>query len=213
VLGKIGRREYMVDLFHHGTVFMPRLRHYRKEENPAVGDKDEGYFASYSPANPTLRVTVRVGGDELPLPGASLRIEGEAAEHGVYCLCLLEIRTEDSEAGLGAIVRRAIVDPRMREFGDSMVLMKNTPEFVQRLRDSARTSGYELDCDPVEYMPPTHAGELGPFRKADRYRYQKEWRFLTTTPLATEHLLLSVGPLTDIALLIDLNEPRFISGG
>src|SRR5689334_22168207 len=99
VFGKIGRREHMLDLFHNGTVYMPQLRHYRTQENPAVGDKDEGYFASYSPANPTFRLTVRVGHHELPLPGASLRVEGEAADHGVYCVSLLEIRAEDSGAG------------------------------------------------------------------------------------------------------------------
>jgi hypothetical protein len=204
LLGKIGCREHMTDLVENGTVFMQRLRYYRTREIGAVGDPDEGYFACYSPKNPTFRLKVRVGTAELALPGATLRIEGAAADHAVYCMCMLEIARDDETETVEAILSRATQDPRMREFGDTIVVMKNTPEFVKRLYSAAADAGCELDCDPVTYVPPTHSGELGPFRKSHCYSFQNEWRFLTTEPIAADHLVLRLGPLTDLALLVGL---------
>ena len=200
ILAKLGSRERMKALAETGTVYMQKLSVYVKLENPAVGDPNEGLLARYTPENPTLRIVARVGDQELPLPGASLKINSTALDHGVYCMSAIETTSGDLRGSLLAF----LADRRLRDFGDTLVLFKDTPEFIRRLEAAAAAVGHELDHQAVTYVASTHCGDMGPFRKLDSYSHQQEWRFVTSKAI-DDTLVLQLGSLLDIAAWVDLD--------
>jgi len=207
LLAKIGSRMRMQDLCEKGSVFMRRISAFTKMESRVVGAPNEGLFTYYSGRNPSLKVVAKVGDKALPLEIESLRLNSSARHHAVYCMSAIEISSDggfDIGRSLGPFIR----DRRLLEFGDTLVVFKNAPEFVRRLERAANDAGHDLDQDRglVEYVLPDHCGEMGPFRKIGEYGYQREFRFITKEPIPEDSITLSLGCLLDIAGWLDLSK-------
>jgi hypothetical protein len=204
VLGKIGRHDRMRALVERGTVFMRRLSAYPQMTSPVIGDPNEGLYARYTAENPTLKTLAKIGTKTIPLPGTSITVPSTARNHAVYCMCGFQT-PGDGTLPMSSLMPIAS-NARMRDFGDTLIIFKDTVEFVRRLEKAAQRAGHELEHGPVQYMPSVYCGEMGPFRKLDSYKYQSEWRVITATPIAEATLTLNLGTLLDVALRVDLNE-------
>ena len=67
-------------------------------------------------------------------------------------------------------------------FGESLVLILNTGEFIRRVVEAANLQGFAIWWQPVTYYDDgAYTGKLGHFSKAVRYSYQKEFRFVIQT--------------------------------
>jgi hypothetical protein len=131
-------------------------------------------------------------------------VNSRKRKHGVFCLYGMETDEEHGQTNdrvFGAIAE----DPRIAQFdSDGLVLIQKPIEFDQRLRAAALRLGFMLDRGLVEYMPSSHCGPMGPFRKIDTYAYQNEVRYLTTRPIPKEGLTLTLGSLTDIVTVFNV---------
>ncbi len=193
----LGRERHRV---HVAPLGVPTL------QGEGAGDPDEGLFSLYASENPTLRIVARVGGTEIPMPRCSIRINGTSLDHAVYCMRGIEV---PGDGNVHSDAFRAIADdPRIEAFGDTLLVFRDTSEFVRRMMAAAEREGLELDHGPVEYVPIKHCGEMGPFRKRAPYAWQSEIRFVTATPIEGESLVLNLGCLLDIAFWIDLRAAR-----
>jgi hypothetical protein len=205
MLCKVGNRRYMRDLVENGTVYMQRWAAYKAYEDRVRGDPNEGLALRFDRRNPSLRTSVTIGSKTIQLRSASMVIHSPEREHGTYCMCGIQV------PGDATLPRAALMpiasDPRIRKgFGSTMVFFRDTAEFARRLETAARVAGYELESAPIEYVPLDHCGDMGPFRKLEAYRYQSEWRFVTTTPIPEKALILKLGSLLDIARWTNLND-------
>ena len=209
VLAKFGQRRFMRDLVMDGEILVRQLLYYTDLENKAQGDPDEGLMMRYSGENPTLKVTAQIAGKTLPLDIIDMRVPGPYRRHGVYCMYGIEVPDDISRELPFSAVQKLVEDKQLADFGyDTLVLFRNSPEFVRRLKRAARKLHYEIKNGPIEYVPSSHCGDMGPFRKLDSYKYQSESRFLTTQPIPGD-IKLKLGPLWDIVVgWIDLNEAR-----
>jgi hypothetical protein len=199
-LGKLGKRARMLDLLENGTVFMQQVRTFRGVKDVARGDENEGALLRLDASAPSTRINMRIGTKRIPIPRAFVQIYGPHQDHAVYCMYSMI----DGEGGpLPDDPRTPLtgLHKRLPEFGDTLVVFHDTAEFVNRLKSAAQNAGYELEHGLVEYVPQYHAGPMGPFRKLDTFRYQLEWRFITTTAIQDESLTLKLGSLHDIAML------------
>jgi hypothetical protein len=199
----------MEDLVMNGTVYMRKLRHYVGVESSVVGDKNEGLFRRISGASPTAKLTILPhGGKPFPIHDFhSLTIPSTARDHAVYCMFGIEVPGRDEDGiNLEIALRTLLHDRRMWEFGDTLVIFKNSPEFVRRVAVAARKAGHEIEHDAIEYVPSVYCGDMGPFRKLDAYAYQQEVRIITTGPICGDTLILNVGPLWDIVNAVELKE-------
>jgi hypothetical protein len=95
-------------------------------------------------------------------------------------------------------VEDEVVDPRVRAFGDSCVLLLNQEEFFKRLRFSMMQEGLTGRATLVEYYDyDTYAGPVGPFRKSDAFAYQSEYRIVVRPGLRGPRKLF-LGNIEDI---------------
>jgi len=198
VLAKLGNRRYMKELVEDGRLLLKQLQYYTDLENEAQGDPDEGLMARYTDENPTLKMIAKVGDKTFPLKVKRVRISSSARRHGVYCMYAIDSSDVPNGQLSQDAVRQVIEDKNLAKFGyDTLVLIKNSPEFVRRMNRAAWAAGYELEHDLIEYMPSDYCGDMGPFRKLDKYKYQNEARFLTTKPVPGD-VFLKLGPLWDV---------------
>ena len=217
ILAKFGKRKHLQELLDHGTLHMRRLGYYRDVDNSAVGDPNEALRMFYSGKNPTVKLKAMLENTSIELPFLELKGKSPEADLGVYCMCGFRPFGEGDEPDItvpGPFFQmkpgndtRIGMDTRFHEFGDTAVVFKNTVEFIERFALAADKVGNPVQGRFVEYIPDNYCGNMNPFKKFDKYRYQNEWRFLTEDPVS-EPLALTLGPLKDIAILIDLTTFR-----
>src|ERR1022692_4319883 len=122
-------------------------------------------------------------GINLPLPVASMRIYSQARAHGVYAMYGIPTEQEHGQTN-DRVFGEIAADPEIAQFDyDGLVLIQNANEFDNRLKAAALRLGFSLNFGLVRYVPPSHCGEMGPFKKLDTYAYQNEVRYLTTRPI------------------------------
>ena len=208
ILGKIVKRPRAEELLENGTVFMRRLGAYRDMNCKVVGDPNEGLMAHYSGKNPSLKATIQIGDETLPFPFVTMRMNSSAQRHAVYCMSAIEIPAVGAASVVG-VLTPFLCDKRLLKLGDTLVLFRDTNEFVERLNVAAEAAGHPLDvtAGPVEYVPHDYCGETGPFTKIGDYAYQQEFRFITDKPIPGDSITLSLGNLSDIATWVDI--PKF----
>jgi hypothetical protein len=123
----------------------------------------------------------------------TLRIPPDASDT-INVFCMYALRASSSP-----------VPERVIEFGDSALVITNPQEFMDRVLSHLRDNNIQGNADLVEYVPNDYAGEIGPFRKLETFRWQSEWRLVCYAGPSGPRTL-SLGPLEDIADLIPTSE-------
>lgn len=196
----------MRDLCENGTVFMRRLEKYRAIENGAVGDPNEGLLAHYTDKNPSLRVTAIIGDTRIPIETQSLKVHCSARNHAVYCMSAID-GPGDGTFNVERDLVPFLKDRRLLEFGDTLIIFKNSKEFIDRFETAAKAAGHELDREgpgPVNYVPESYCGKTGPYTKIGDFAYQQEFRFMTDQPIHGDALTLKLGSMMRNVLRFDL---------
>ena len=209
----------MRDLCENGTVHMKPLGAYLSLESNVIGDPNEGLSAYYSSKNPTLKVTMKVGEQVLPLTSsdlANIRVGSSTRHHAVYCMAGITV-PGDGTFGVHRDLVPFLSDRRLLDFGDTVVVFKNSQEFARRLDAAAKAAGHELDVEgpgPVTYVSEDYCGRLDPYTKIGEYAYQQEFRFMTERPIEAEFINLNLGSLMDTVLFhLDPGDFRRIALG
>jgi hypothetical protein len=194
VLMKLGRKEHM-EQFRTGLFYMNTLSYFRDlEADTARGDRFEGVDSILQPKD-----------------------LGEAyIDSGIACIGRIDIRREDlagpitiamnRTAGCNLFCLYALTKPvrdflfpaEQEWFGDCLVLITNTLEFLNRVSQAAREQKLPFQGAPVEYYDETgYSGQVGRFRKSSRFAYQNEYRMAIETGV-DEPFLFQIGDIRDI---------------
>jgi len=155
-----------------------------------------------------------VGSVQLKMPTGKI-LEGQLKEARIYipqddkyfathlfCSCYLDSNFH--------VWPSNVIDPRMRQFGDTVLIIRDVDTFFERLKATINTSGRnhvrEMTCRAVEYVADNFSGQYCIFKKRDRYSYQREFRFALSAPNERGRpFVLSLGDLSDIAEIFALN--------
>ena len=188
---KLGQKAHM-EQFRNGLLYMNTLSYFRDlEAHPARADRLEGIDHIFQPQD--LRMSFDAPGfgrfDVPPedLAGPVTLTMNETYSCNVFCL------TSISEPVSGQIF-----PTKFEWFGESLVLVLNTGEFIHRVIGAATRQGFAIWWEPVMYYDDEiYTGKLGRFRKSTRYSYQKEFRFVIRTE-GTKPVVLDVGNISDI---------------
>ena len=119
-----------------------------------------------------------------------LRISVDAdADLNVYCM--------HSVRRAGSVT----IDVRSKTFGDTFLLIRDVPAFINRIVARAGEVASNLTYGPVLYVPEGgYVGDMHPFKKFDHYAHQAEFRFVLAPGLGTP-LTLAIGSLEGIATI------------
>lgn len=190
-LMKLGQKAHM-EQFRKGQLYMNTLTYFRDlEADPARADRLEGVSHIFQPSD--LRMSFDAPGfgrfDVAPedLAGPVTLAMNETYRSNVFCL-----------TSISDPVSSEIFPSKHEWFGESLVLILNTGEFIRRVVGAAKLQGFAIWWQPVTYYDDgAYTGKLGHFSKAARYSYQKEFRFVIQTD-GTKPVTLDVGDISDI---------------
>jgi hypothetical protein len=96
-------------------------------------------------------------------------------------------------------------------FGDSLVLVKDAPEFLTRVAKAAKEQKLPMRGAPVEYYDENdYSGQVGRFKKSSRFAYQIEYRIAIEAGVDGP-FRLQIGDFHDITSEVHLNKPTSTS--
>ncbi len=168
VLAKITSTQYVNSFIKKGEIYMQPLDNFRKSDKPGVGDMFEG--------------VANTGANQLWSDMLQREAVSEFMQCGIYddymaherLFCLYAI--EFDEEG------RAIKpDIRMRQFGESVILITNVKEFTRRLIDTLNKKhgdvwiGYGRVNYDVNF---SKMGKYDEFSKTEKFAWQNEFRLV-----------------------------------
>ena len=205
------------DDFVRGQIFANRLSEFKQAEDSDESgrmDRHEGTIAWLQPGTGRLTLNGMDMSDDLVGP---IQIQKNWLNHlNVFCvhaahsgdLDLASLSNDNGEA-----LRQELMIPNeCLSLGKYAVVVTNVPEFITRMRDSARAKGYRIRWGLVKYYDPAtfHGNfhdEEAAFWKQNHYRFQREFRFIMNSgSLGKEPLVMDIGDIRNITLQLESSE-------
>jgi len=93
------------------------------------------------------------------------------------------------------------IDEGNFRFGEYALVLINRDEFMLRVGSVLTSQRIKAHADLVGYVDDCYRGELGPFRKLSKFKYQSEWR-LVCRDGAGRPREIRIGSIRDISVII-----------
>ena len=225
-LVKFFKNPRYADEFVHGRIFSNRLSTFKQgKDNDVSGrmDRHEGTIAWLQPGKGRVTLNGIDFSEDLAGP---IQIQKEWLDHlHVFCVHACHSGNLDlssiSNDNIETLRKELTIDDRCRSLGEYAVVVKNVPEFINRMRCSAQASDYRIAYKLVKYYDPTtfhgnfHDIE-SVFWKQEQFSFQREFRFaIDSGTLGNCSLRMEIGDISDIATRLkstELNGERFLGG-
>ncbi|WP_427392332.1 hypothetical protein ACPVTF_16195 [Geobacillus icigianus] len=208
ILIKFGKYEHMIQMQKGYLRFSP-LSVYRdletetKNSIPLRYDPFEGTSTLYSPETTLINIAGKTI-DSSELIGPIRLSKNDLEKTPVFCMYAI---TESSIKNFLNGEKSYVVHPKTKEFGDTALVITDTPRFLERLDEALGKWNFNFHRGLVEYIDPNkHQGEWGAFKKPIEYEYQSEYRITIDNKKITEPFFLEIGDISDISLIIDSSE-------
>ena len=211
LLMKYGSKKHMKSFLENGQLCMNSMNFFHEVKGDALRhDPYEGLVSIKHMKNGILKlVNPETGKDEEieSVTKATIRESNSNIEYlNLYCMFTADIE------GHSSLSFSDYVDERVwKDFGDSLVIIFDLYEFISRIMIAAEKKRIHVKFGLVQYKDfEIYEGDIGPFIKSHRYSYQKEARFVAFNQ-NPERLFLNIGPINDIAKLLDAADTPSIS--
>lgn len=191
ILLKMGQQEHM-EQFRRGRLYMNTLNYFRGlDGDPARADRFEGVTQIFQPRDVIMTFSAP-GFGEFVVGSEDLAAATTFSMNSELCcniFCLHPIT---------APINGTLFPTEHEWFGDSIVLVLNTQEFLNRVLAACKTKNFRVKGSLVEYYDDdTYTGKVDRFRKPKRFAHQREYRIAIESS-GTEPLILDIGDSTDI---------------
>lgn len=204
---KFGQREHLEMLQNDGLIYMNTIGWFRKYEvNKQIGDRYDSYDEIQQvkwmkltfPDGKTMELSVN--GEKNRLTSAQNYISEQRDDFNLYCMYAITDQIKDEY----------FIDMKNAEFGDSFLLIKNVPVFINRIETELRKSKLKYRHDLVSYYDKnSFTGELGFFKKSEEFAHQNEYRIVVQT-LKNEPFKLNIGSIKGFADIFDIAKLKTI---
>lgn len=201
--------------FMNGRLYANKLAYFQNLEEPGCatrGDQHEGVAAWGQPGIIKVEINGHDLSNDLAAP-VSLSLN-RLREFNVVCMHAGYV--ENSGTGplkdLRQIRKRRLIPEECKKFGQITILIKNGPEFFNRIKVAALLRGYREAHGLVNYYDPLtfsgfFPGISGAFSKQEKFRSEREYRIvLETGSMGTDAIVLDIGNIGDIAMYSTINE-------
>ncbi len=217
MLMKFGSAENLKKL-QSGQLYMKNLKYYvdleTKTTNNYIGDKYDGHFVIQN-ADISL-YTIDTHELIAKFNNAKFSMEFGFLEYPVFCMFKLDHRNYVSEYfnGYNFTVTSKFTEEqisKMANFGDSVLIIKDSGEFIKRINNGLTDAGYKFVSDDVqyyglnnsEYFEQVKNNDLTTaFWKNEKYSYQQEYRLLVLN-CVDDYLSIDIGDISDITVLLE----------
>ena len=204
LLVKFGKHHHIESL-QNGLVYMNPWEYFRQVENVEQKDISEGIDVWFNPDTTDIMLDGHKFTKNSGTVSASLSSEHNTIK--IFCATLISRRDSIRED-------LKILDDRVKDFGESYLVIYNLKEFFSRLlvaleRDKTLGKIVEYESKKIKYVDQEfYDGDFGPFRKFSQFRHQKEWRLAIQSKTLNEYRL----DIQDIADISELGKTdKFIN--
>ena len=204
-----------------GQLYMKNLKYYvdleKTTDDEDVGDKYDGQMMLQDVKISMYTVDTHEFIAQFDAPSASMNLG--YLECPVFCMFMFDYRNhvEENLEGENLTVKYQFTEEQLKKmpnFGDSVLIIKNGDEFVNRVKKGLLEAGYGFSRDHVQYYAFNNVEHLKQiqsdnsriaFWKRDKYSYQQEYRFLIHD-FVDDYLSVDIGDISDITQLLRTEE-------
>ncbi len=198
---KFGTKEHMEMLYNDGLLYLNTFDYFIKLEDNGDGRADrfeatEEYYAGKGLEN----ITITLGTDDeqftLTREGGTLSVA-----MNINCPEYSHLYSMTSIDTVWALENDLLLDERNFADGkDYVVIIHNSNEFIIRLTEKLKENQWGAKLGFIEYIDEfNHYGDMGCFKKFDKFSYQNEWRLAIKQNNIIEPITIKLGSLKDIA--------------
>ena len=220
MLMKFGTEENLTKL-QSGQLYMKNLKYYvdleKAKDDEDVGDIYDGQVVLQDVKISMFTVDTHEFVAQFDAPAVSMML-GDL-ECPVFCMFMFDYRNYVDEHldGDKLTVRYQFTEEqiaKMPTFGDSVLIIKNGNEFINRVKKGLLDAGYGFTRDLVQYYGFNNLEHLKQVRKdnsriafwkREKYSYQQEYR-LIVHDFVDDHLSIDIDDISDISDLIKAEE-------
>lgn len=200
---------------------MKNLKYYvdleKTTDDEDVGDKYDGQMMLQDVKISMYTVDTHEFIAQFDAPSATMNLG--YLECPVFCMFMFDYRNhvEENLEGENLTVKYQFTEEQLKKmpnFGDSVLIIKNGDEFVNRVKKGLLEAGYGFSRDHVQYYAFNNVEHLKQiqsdnsriaFWKRDKYSYQQEYRFLIHD-FVDDYLSVEIGDISDITQLLRTEE-------
>lgn len=204
-----------------GQLYMKNLKYYvdleKTTDDEDVGDKYDGQMMLQDVKISMYTVDTHEFIAQFDAPSATMNLG--YLECPVFCMFMFDYRNhvEENLEGENLTVKYQFTEEQLKKmpnFGDSVLIIKNGDEFVNRVKKGLLEAGYGFSRDHVQYYAFNNVEHLKQiqsdnsriaFWKRDKYSYQQEYRFLIHD-FVDDYLSVEIGDISDITQLLRTEE-------
>lgn len=188
---KFGQVHNIKELYHNGIVFMNSIEYFRRlDDNGIRGDSYEG-----------INNIINFPSGKFSIPSInyegtfkSFHIKGAYEEsygniYSMYCISSNGWKTP----------AEFYIDPRVRKFGSSCLMIKRTDVFLNRVTKELNRLNLKFRHGFISYYNKQQINRsVHVFEKPNEFEYQKEFRIYIQRE-ASDSIILNIGSLEDIS--------------
>ena len=220
LLMKFGSEENLKKL-QAGQLYMKNLKYYvdleKTTDDEDVGDKYDGQMVLQDIKINMYTVDTNKFIAQFNAPTASMDLG--YLQCPVFCMFMFDYRNhvEEHLDGENLTVKYQFTEEQLKKmpnFGDSVLIIKNGDEFVNRVKKGLLDAGHGFTRDYVQYYAFNNVEHLKQvqkdnsriaFWKRNKYSYQQEYRFLVHD-FVDDYLSVDIGDISDITQLLRTEE-------
>ena len=198
---KFGKKEHMEALYNEGLLYMNTFDYFINLEDNGDGraDKYEATTLYYAGDGvDDIKLTLGSGDDKITLSreGGTLSIAmitDQPTYSHLYSMTAIDTKW--------ALENDLLLDERNFADGkDYVVIIHDCNKFIERLTNKLNENKGNSKLSFIEYIDEhNYSGQMGCFRKFDKFSYQNEWRCAVLQNGIKEPITITLGALADIA--------------
>lgn len=202
---KIGKQEYMDNFLLTGELYFDTVMSFiKKDENQERYDDHEGaedikqvnWIKLHSEDGKVIEFS-RADSKLIKLSSAYFLTHSATINGNVFCCSAVTPDTINNFKNL---------DPRFKEFGDTIILIGNPNIFFDRIESELNRRKYEFEIGFVHYYDPKEEERpLSIFNKKISLSYQNEIRILIKND-TSRPIKVHIGPIKDIAVKFKMDD-------
>lgn len=195
---KVGQLEHIKSFQEHGKIYMNTIKYFKELENDCQRkDKFEGIEKleqlNWIKIKIDENTSIESSKKNNTLISGQYQIEPKYHLGNLFCLTAITDQLIEQNNKL---------DPKMKKFGDTVLIIYDTTKFLTRL--NARLEKIKLNYRyglVTYYDRKNFNGELNILHKSNFFEHQSEWR-LNIETLKEEPYELEIGSIEDISILL-----------
>lgn len=218
---KVGKKENL-ELLRQGNIRFMSLAYYKSKEerNRPHFDEQEGIMSIHQPETTKLNMVTATHGS-VPIKLAGPLMIARNIPVNIFCVSSIHSDSKQhlTQEALKEIEKQNEIDSKMREYGESVLVITSPSDFVDNLLKARERKDINLKAGLVEYANKGQFDNHVPdekhgFVKLDNFKHEREYRFMIPYQSSQQNPLkdpyvLNIGTMEEYSFIVPFGNVKF----